>query len=633
MSAFGTKKRGGDVALQMTFPEVKASATALMDPHPYGFVEGETFQRADLPVAHDLQQRYHEEKRQYANRNAMNWVHNNGRTRWLMNHNTFGYTQPHPVLSQRVFANPSNGNTSDIYPARRTMGAGNSQTGDAPIKCSATGLQGGILRTHQGQDYYKKLMSARIDQLNAIASAVPQSTEGGLPNAGYPEVRSDDTEVVSDKVILELKSLMEQILTEYETNANQADLSTPLQASLFKTMVDAVRLLARVAVIFTQYDFEDLFRYLDTLVRLAQSMVGARQQGGEVVQRSELRNLKLLMGMLNYCVGMAKVINRPLEEKKIISASLLKETGLTKLAPDEGSLPGAGDEAKYRRRWLADNTATKASFELREMREFARMLNIRIKVANGYVSRASLVQQINAKVEPEEDEEEEEEEEEEEGEEEEEEAPPAPPAPAPPAPPGPPAPPAGRGRYMVGKMKGRGELKPDDFSDKAKFDIDTRVRFGDRQGAYLGEQIGDQVPVLPVPVPVEPDGTYTYPGSGYTRPVFPKIPIKRKPSNLMKVLSGPAPPVFQDSKAPPQLGIFASQRMTMPKAVAPLRTPFGFTGGKKGPFGLTKQTLPTTHEGFVQLAEMLRKNGHNIRVNSGAQLKNIRANFIRRLGL
>jgi hypothetical protein len=186
---------------------------------------------------------------------------------------------------------------------------------------------------------------------------------------------------------------------------------------------------------------------------------------------------------------------------------------------------------------------------------------------------------------------------------------------------------------MVGKVKGRARLHPADFSDKAKFDVDTRVRFGDRQGAYLGEEIGEQVPTMPVPVPVEPDGTYTHPGSGYTRPIFPKIAVKRKPSNLMKVLSGPAPPVFQDSKAPPQLGIFASQRMTMPKAVAPLRQPFGFSGGKKGPMGLTKQNLPTTHEGFVQLAGVLRKNGYNIRVNSGGQLKNIRANFIRKLGL
>jgi hypothetical protein len=97
-------------------------------------------------------------------------------------------------------------------------------------------------------------------------------------------------------------------------------------------------------------------------------------------------------------------------------------------------------------------------------------------------------------------------------------------------------------------------------------------------------------------------------------------------------MKGPAPPVFQNSKNPPQLGIFKAERLTMPKAVAPVRPAFAYTGGKSI-LGLTKKTLPTTHEGFVELAGILRKNGHNIRVNSGAQLKNIRANFIRRLGL
>ena len=72
--------------------------------------------------------------------------------------------------------------------------------------------------------------------------------------------------------------------------------------------------------------------------------------------------------------------------------------------------------------------------------------------------------------------------------------------------------------------------------------------------------------------------------------------------------------------------------MTMPKATAPVRPPYAYVGGKSI-LGLTRKNLPTTHEDFVKLAEILRKNGHTIRVNSGASVKNIRANFIRRLGL
>jgi hypothetical protein len=53
----------------------------------------------------------------------------------------------------------------------------------------------------------------------------------------------------------------------------------------------------------------------------------------------------------------------------------------------------------------------------------------------------------------------------------------------------------------------------------------------------------------------------------------------------------------------------------------------------KGAHGLTRATLPTDREGFVALSQKLKGMGHYIRVNSGSQLKSIRANFIKKLGL
>ena len=122
MSAFGTKKKGGDVAVQLTFPEVTAAVIAGAR-RPYGYSSRIEVEKADLPVADDLQQQYHAEKKRWADAKAMEWVHNNARTRWLMNHNTYGYTQPHAVLGQRIFANPSLGNISDIYAARDDLAA------------------------------------------------------------------------------------------------------------------------------------------------------------------------------------------------------------------------------------------------------------------------------------------------------------------------------------------------------------------------------------------------------------------------------------------------------------------------------------------------------------------------------
>lgn len=71
------------------------------------------------------------------------------------------------------------------------------------------------------------------------------------------------------------------------------------------------------------------------------------------------------------------------------------------------------------------------------------------------------------------------------------------------------------------------------------------------------------------------------------------------------------------------------------KAVLPPGTAKHILPGRSlgGSHGLTKESLPDTREGYVALAEELRGQGHKIRVNSGSQLKSIRANFIKKLGL
>ena len=159
----------------------------------------------------------------------------------------------------------------------------------------------------------------------------------------------------------------------------------------------------------------------------------------------------------------------------------------------------------------------------------------------------------------------------------------------------------------------------------AKFTEDQRIRFGDRQGAYYGEEIGERVPMVPVPVPVLPDGEYVHPNSGYVRKAFPKFAVQKKPSNSLKprrVAPTPKLPMFQDTAS----GIFSSPRIGIPKVTSiPNEPPFSYTGGRKG--------LPKTVEGFMELAEKLKGSGHSIRVNPTSKLTSIRQNFIRNLML
>ena len=162
------------------------------------------------------------------------------------------------------------------------------------------------------------------------------------------------------------------------------------------------------------------------------------------------------------------------------------------------------------------------------------------------------------------------------------------------------------------------------FPTIVKFDVDQRIKFGDRQGAYYGEAIGERVPAVPVPIPIEPDGSLVHPGSGYTRPTFPKFAVQKKPSNELKPRQKAPLPMFQDTAS----GIFSAPRMpNAPVTSVPVREPFSYVGG------LTRKTLPKTVEGFQSLAKELAGAGHKIAIRPTSKLASIRATFIRKLKL
>lgn len=163
-----------------------------------------------------------------------------------------------------------------------------------------------------------------------------------------------------------------------------------------------------------------------------------------------------------------------------------------------------------------------------------------------------------------------------------------------------------------------------EFPAIVKFDVDQRIKFGDSQGAYYGEAIGDKVPAVPVPIPIEPDGSLVHPGSGYTRPTFPKFAVQKKPSNSLKPRQKAPLPMFQDSAS----GIFSAPRMpNAPVTSVPAKEPFAYVGG------LTRKTLPKTVEGFQDLAKKLAGEGHKIAIRPTSKLASIRATFIRKLKL
>jgi len=166
IGAIATKKPGGSVALQETFPSVFSDTFSMMgSPQAYLPSDGEA--HAPIPKGDDFQSSYHAEKKRDADYMAHAKVHS---TR-MMNTRAFSskdgyYGMPQPVLGQRKFANETGGVFS--------MNSARQNYADAPFHYSDAhgvhggALSGGVLRTAEGQGYAKARLVARVAQLNAI---------------------------------------------------------------------------------------------------------------------------------------------------------------------------------------------------------------------------------------------------------------------------------------------------------------------------------------------------------------------------------------------------------------------------------------------------------------------------------
>jgi hypothetical protein len=123
---------------------------------------------------------------------------------------------PKPVLGQRIFANPSTG-AAITYSGRQNHNSAPFHFANALD--SLSGYTGGVLRTREGQAYGKKVLTARVGQLNRIDAAAEEvgkmaaKTETGT----LPGTQPGDTEQLKIQLNLAL-----QQLTDGADEANDA---------------------------------------------------------------------------------------------------------------------------------------------------------------------------------------------------------------------------------------------------------------------------------------------------------------------------------------------------------------------------------------------------------------------------
>lgn len=331
MSAITTKKLGGDYATQLTFPavfELQAKASNLASQF-YPEVRGRSM---ELLTGSGLQQDYHEQKRLDANRRCLNGVRDNAASmaRYLSSH--ANYIVPKPVLGQRIYANPSNGNQADIYSSR-------------PIQWNQS-MSGGVLRTEEGQKWGMDKLKERIPQLDAIKAAKDAFLLGvPMASTGAESVGISD---ITTKV--ELYGLLNRVESDVE------------QGVVNNKTVEKSQSLLKLLFAWTPYgEIREVEEVMDKIEYIKRTLEGIAEQGeegvaigpvGEAVMKNADYLGSLYEKMFQYLTRMNGVLNRPRKEREKASSIFIKSLGFSEL---EKKLPSVS--AKIRRQLAAAQAA------------------------------------------------------------------------------------------------------------------------------------------------------------------------------------------------------------------------------------------------------------------------------------
>lgn len=311
MSAVLTKKPGGDYATQLTFPAVFAQQAKANNLASQFYPDAQSRPMV-LPRGSGLQEDYHEQKRLDANRRCLTAVRDNAAStaRYLNSH--ANYIVPKPVLSQRKYANPSNGNQADIYSSR-------------PIQWNQS-MRGGVLRTEEGQKWAIGKLKERIPQLDAIKAA-KEAFVMGMPMGPV------GAEVVGISDIT-AKVELYGLLTRVESEVEQGKLNNKtveMSQSLLKLMFSFIPYADTREVEEVMESVEYIKKALEGISEQDEEGVGQQSKAGQAVFKIADYLNNLYGKMREYLVRMNGVLTRPRKEREKASSVFIKSLGFSEL--------------------------------------------------------------------------------------------------------------------------------------------------------------------------------------------------------------------------------------------------------------------------------------------------------------
>lgn len=309
MSAFGTKKITGDRGVQLTFPLNFQKAYDL----PFEYFPSMSGSGYDVMVGTDFQSEYHAEKRMEANKRVMDGIQANKTKERKLLTGVHNYHLPKPVLGQRIYANPSNG-AETLVSTRRDNGA------TAPFRVVEAGkegsgsMRGGVVRSLEGQEFYKRQLERRISQLNRI-NAVAQ---GFATQLGAEYKTEDNTKTGAPNKVeffLFLRALGDAVL--------EGDLSS----FSFENLKRLLDLLVSFGPSMTIEDIDDARHQLDLMINSASYLTDIPdvRNAGRTKYNYAITIEFYTKQMRVFVNRMEAKINLSETEKKVLAKSLKRE--------------------------------------------------------------------------------------------------------------------------------------------------------------------------------------------------------------------------------------------------------------------------------------------------------------------
>jgi hypothetical protein len=319
MAAFGTKKPNGDRGIALTYPAVFTEVYDL----PLAYFPSDEGAAPSLPVGRDFQANYHERKKSDAVKVVMDGLQARKSSERLMMTGPHNYHLPRPVLSQRRYANPAGG-VVGFSSARRDGSVA------APFTTTERQMEGGVLSSFEGQQYYRNKLaerSSQLDRINILATGTP------VPRESVMQLYDSKKLGPKDKVefFVSLRNFTDAVLTGDISRFTMEDFKE-LLGYLFRFAPFASA--EEIGGVMRALDniFQMLHDYTDDVEPdervLVQGTAEERSADEAAKQLAYAQTLTVYVEMLqNYLRQMAGFVGRNTQDRIALSSNLIQSLG------------------------------------------------------------------------------------------------------------------------------------------------------------------------------------------------------------------------------------------------------------------------------------------------------------------